>query len=604
VFVEVVPGLPVGALPPAILRRAAEFVAELSGSPLAPLWGPGRLGPIARALYRPDLGAAEPAYYEVAVIGQAIPPQIQGAAPAQQPIDVPAGYIILATGAHDLPIAHWHAEGPTLTDTMREQAFENDRNNPVRFYKLDALGYAAEDSQGREVATLGTPLLRIVGATPELLEQYGGESSAEWTPDPAGGEGTLTETGPGVPEGFELTGWESFEALKAGYAESYAPYIADLRDLAAEFWEAEREAAQFGIGLRRGEVYTLALAGAAGATPPLAAVPTVVLSGPGADLVSGELIDDGGPLPFYRITVNESTPGVDVPFTATVTYSGGPTETFNFFVIDELYNRVYVPLAAAGTGATADAQATGGPALAQSWGSWRFWWAGNNADQRIYRQLRANEAPSTSSCVSGCGATAWAMLFGWVDRMAHNNVAPWRSSTGIYRTDGGRGSAAAIAPRDMNRPLTTEQRGAANMTWEIRNHVGTFCAFGNGATFPWRMSDARRYLAGRSANPIRTDYSSVGIRRDSYRNRAISSIVNRGTPAIIGTGWLNHYPLAYGYAERTRRVRKCNIFGFNCSWRTEVQRSFFVNQGWAGSADNLAWVSSGTWFAGQVFPAP
>jgi hypothetical protein len=314
-----------------------------------------------------------------------------------------------------------------------------------------------------------------------------------------------------------------------------------------------------------------------------------------------------GPFPFYRITVLNDLPNAEVPFTATVSYEGGASESFNFFIINALPNRIYLPLVVR-SDATSPAITSGAqPAaeLAQAWGPWRFWWAGSEADQRIYRQLRRNEAGNGGSCVSGCGATAWAMLFGWVDVQAHNNRFPWRTNTGIYRTNGSlTGSPAAIAPRTMNVTLTAEQQGAAAMTLEIRNRIGTFCAFGSGATFPWRMRDARGYLQGRSANPIRTNYSSIGIRRDSYRNAARDSIVFRGTPAIIGTGWLSHYPLAYGYAERTRRVRSCNFLGFNCSWKTEVNRSFFVNQGWAGSDDNLVWVSSGTWFAGQVFPTP
>ncbi|WP_129674254.1 hypothetical protein [Candidatus Chloroploca sp. Khr17] len=600
------PGLRI--VPAALLRRAATFVAELRGSPLVPNWAEARLGTVARPLYRPDLGDV-PAYYEIEVLGTPTLGQQLEPNQAPPPADIPAGFVILATGEHDLPIPHWHSEGPALTEQMRAQAQANGQAAPERFFKLDTLAYAAQGPKGEVVATLGSELVRIVGASPDLHQTFTEDSMMEWSPDPEGGEGTTIERGPGtpdgpaLPDGFSLAEWESWEALKAGYTEAYTPYIANLRDLAAEAWTFEREASTFGLGLRVGDIYHLPLVAETGAASALAATPTVALSGPGETLVEGELVENEGPLPFYRITVIADRPGTDVELMATVTYEDNTSEQFTFFIISTLPNRLYLPLALVGNRATRDPFAQSGGQLAQSWGPWRFWWAGTNADQRIYRQLRRDEGPNTSRCVSGCGATAWAMLFGWVDQQAHNNVAPWVGSEGIYRTGGfATGSPAAIAPPRMNNPLTTEQQGVATMTWEIRERIGTFCAAGNGATFPWRMSDARRYLQNRSPNPLRTDYSSVGIKRDRFRNAARDSIVLRGTPAIIGTGWLSHYPLAYGYAERTRRVRSCNIFGRNCSWKTEFQRSFFVNQGWAGSDDNLAWVSSGTWFVGQIYP--
>jgi hypothetical protein len=73
-------------------------------------------------------------------------------------------------------------------------------------------------------------------------------------------------------------------------------------------------------------------------------------------------------------------------------------------------------------------------------------------------------------------------------------------------------------------------------------------------------------------------------------------IRDRKVPAIIGTGWLKHYPLAYGYRWRSRTVKKCFIL---CWTETEYQRNFYVNQGWIGSGNG--WIGSGTWFAGQLY---
>jgi hypothetical protein len=53
-----------------------------------------------------------------------------------------------------------------------------------------------------------------------------------------------------------------------------------------------------------------------------------------------------------------------------------------------------------------------------AWSPWTIFWAGSYNEQRLYHQIPKSTSPNTSSCWSGCGATAWAMLFGWVDYRA------------------------------------------------------------------------------------------------------------------------------------------------------------------------------------------
>jgi hypothetical protein len=228
-------------------------------------------------------------------------------------------------------------------------------------------------------------------------------------------------------------------------------------------------------------------------------------------------------------------------------------------------------------------------AVQGAWGPWNFFWAGTHGDQRLYSQISAHTGPNPTSCPSGCGGTAWAMLFGWADHQAEIGNPGWAGRQGIYRVSGGYG-ANADAPLYMD-------TGVQNMTWEIHNRIGTWCAFGSGPTFPWDMSGAAGYLAGRSYTRLFTHYNSLGIHEDRLRDYARDSIIYRHTPAIIGTGWLNHYPLAYGYAWRSRTV-SCAWYEFWCSTRTEYNRSFYVNQGWGGSSNG--WVSAGTWFAGEI----
>jgi hypothetical protein len=82
-----------------------------------------------------------------------------------------------------------------------------------------------------------------------------------------------------------------------------------------------------------------------------------------------------------------------------------------------------------------------------------------------------------------------------------------------------------------------------------------------------------------------------GTALHTLRNRAAASIIDRGTPAVIGTGWLQHYPLAYGYAWRQKRILGVVV---------QTNRFFYVNQGWGGE-DN-GWVPAGTWFVGEIWP--
>jgi hypothetical protein len=95
-------------------------------------------------------------------------------------------------------------------------------------------------------------------------------------------------------------------------------------------------------------------------------------------------------------------------------------------------------------------------------------------------------------------------------------------------------------------------------------------------------------------------HNIVGYHEDRLMNYAIneiaqSTVANR-RPVVIGTGWLSHYPVAYGYAVRTRPE------AWDEGWfdgdDVVYQQQFYVNNGWGGQGNG--WVSAGTWFAGRV----
>ncbi|MEZ5966103.1 MAG: hypothetical protein R3F56_19865 [Planctomycetota bacterium] len=214
------------------------------------------------------------------------------------------------------------------------------------------------------------------------------------------------------------------------------------------------------------------------------------------------------------------------------------------------------------------------PGASTSWGPWTYSWAGSHDDQRSYNQFLHGP------CLVGCGPVAWMMLFGWADHRAAIGDPKWAHRWGLYRQNGGRG-ANADAPA-ANDP------GVRNALVEIHDHVLTLCSGTSGLTAAWTMHRADRYLSGRTGATLTTHYDLFGVHRPALRNLARDSIV-AGKPTVVGTGWLAHYPLAYGYAERSKRVW----------WGRKRARSFYVNNGWGGAANG--WVAAETWFCGRLF---
>ena len=102
----------------------------------------------------------------------------------------------------------------------------------------------------------------------------------------------------------------------------------------------------------------------------------------------------------------------------------------------------------------------------------------------------------------------------------------------------------------------------------------------------------------RTGTTLEAHWDSLGISEDGLRDWAANQIIYRQTPAVIGTGWLQHYPMAYGYAWQKRIVRNCFLWW--CWDDTVYDRCFYVNQGWGGAGNG--WVTASTWFAGSIFP--
>lgn len=540
-------------------RRAAQLMEDVRGTASAPTWDDATFArTCVRVLNRPDIKG--PAFYEFRV-------RVDGK---------PAGFIVASTGNLDLPFPHWDFNGESPTEMLIKQGASADDT----FFKLDTSSYVAENEDGELSAMFGGVPLRITGQQ-KVDDEAVNDTTVEWIPDITGKDDDEArhEKAERVVDGtekgsFGLEDWDSWKDLKAEYSVVYSKLISSLKKEAADDWEVEREAIKDGEGLVKHETFELAL---------LFVGAKFKLSGKGEKMVSVKKVRSAPRREILAVTVHTVHKGEELPLEVNIVYPNKIREVVRFTVIDEEdvdtklkddWNVHWVK---------------DGLDLQGSWSQWYEFWAGNSLSQRLYRQIRPRTGPNNKGCYSGCGATAWAMLFGWADYQAGNGNAAWKHRWGIYRQNGGKG-ADDVAPRYMD-------NGVNLMTWEIRNHIDTWCWTTSGATFPWDMNEASEYLKGRSGCRLSTSYNVLGIHTSGLREKARDSIINRKTPAIIGTGWLKHYPLAYGYRWRKRRVKKCFIF---CWHETEYQRQFYVNQGWGGSGNG--WVNAGTWFVGSLYP--
>lgn len=551
---------PVTQILPFYYRLALDHLESLRGGSVAPNWSEeARLSLRAIPFYRPDL--PEPAYYEFQV-------EVPGTYGYQ-----PAGFIMVSIDPHDYPIPHWSDEAEAPSRMLLRKAGEQGNLIPVKFFRLDALAYAAEDATGGLASMSDSTFNKIIrppGPLPTVEL-----SSQTWVPETTppnddGNPGNITynmvSEGP-MTTTLELGGWASWGEIKSEYAATYGPYLDHLQDEANEAWLAVSGP----IGLQMGDSYVL---------PLIDAMADVQLAGAGATLTTMEAISLPGGRWGVRLTITGDPGQNSVPFQVEIST---PAEQVDFIVYPEL-NEIYLPLVTHGNSSSQTNSLISAPSAITGWGSWRHYVAGSGVDQRYYRQIYAHEGQNYTSCPSGCGATAWAMLFGWADHQAWMSRQPWTPRWGLYRFLGGYG-ANADAPGVMRNDL-----GVYNMIWEIRSYLGTPCVAGAGPTMPNWMADAQFYLFGRSYARIYTQYNIIGISEGRLMNNAADSIIFNHTPAIIGTGWLNHYPLAWGYSSRTY------YYGLGL---TRTERYFYVNQGW-GTVNE--WVSASTWFAGQISP--
>ncbi|NLD74640.1 MAG: hypothetical protein GX649_18225, partial [Chloroflexi bacterium] len=288
--------LPVDDAPADIYRRAARFLEEQRVSGQAPEWedavlASGAFRGSVMPMYRPDI--PEAAYYEFTVFRP------------DGDLYQPAGFLILSAGGHDYPVTNWSVGGTPPSERLRQQASDAEEQ-AIRFLKLDALSYVAENTRGERIATQGDLPPRII--LPDgWAENPPPITSVSWVPttitDQDAADGTPAATPAPIVSGTLETPtagtWGSWEEFKTSYASEYAPFLTRLAERAADEWTAERWAQEYGYTLLEGDSVSVPLfEGHTGIT----------YEGPGLGLISTEVLTPAGAGAVLRVTAIDSVP--------------------------------------------------------------------------------------------------------------------------------------------------------------------------------------------------------------------------------------------------------------------------------------------------------
>ncbi|MEY2845695.1 MAG: hypothetical protein RL076_1241 [Chloroflexota bacterium] len=633
--------IPISRLPDGMLARALQFINDqrllscqasggstVVGCP-ATDWQDPIINDLAIPMYRPDIsGGTLPAYYELSLTDSV----------SKQP----RGYIVLAMdygknpqcmtsgaescGIVDYPIPHWNSSGASLSSqiTASSNSARTFRNAiPIKIWKLDTLSYVATQDLV-QVSSLGAfPVLPdgLNNAFPQYSGDtgYGCNTLESDTPDDTMdiiSPTDLVDCG-NVRDADAAKSWKfqgldasnNFKDYLANYPFEFAPLLQQLKEQAAKSWRYERAVidpyisgdysdAQTAAGKRFHlpiQEYTsvrvvlpfrgLTQANIRNDTPPS-------VNG-SASVFSYELDTPLAGYSVLKVSANSSMPDDDLPrLRLSIVDASTVLAKVTLFMTEKSTQTCPIdgecPTTVKALGAN------------RSWSAFREFYAGLPTDQRNYDQFAVS-----SNCLSGCGATAWMMLFGWVDFKSSpppsytETSAPFPRRWLAYRA-GGQPTGNPIGATGTA-PLTMDT-GIRNSVLYIRNRVGTFCPVGSnsGATVPWDMDEAVHYLRYMGTGMgLDTHYNIVGASEDRFYRLALQHLADRNPrPVVIGTGWLAHYPLAWGmrYQQRPERWNEGWFDGDDVVWNTY----WLVNQGWGGRGNG--WVQGGVWFVGRVFP--
>jgi len=603
-------------LPKNILFRALRHIKE-SKKLVGNDWSSYYLGNFTVPLYRPDIGRVVPAYFEIEIY-------------SDSELQKPAGFIVLTnshpTAKHDYPVAHWNSHGPSITKQLltllASTKKTNIQGNPVKtvIWKLDSLCYAASKGPAL-VANIGTipPLLQ--GLTQDIFNLFSSPDKQSEVIDmpsldplfyPAASsslpdDGNLkliwnrTQSGPAnasPPFSMRPSSNISFGDYLGSYTINFQYHIDMMRTSVREKWIYEDRSYEICDYPTEQNVNVESCVDHVNL--PVSADTKSMITIPFLEAVLVTVHDPNGIFSEYAQFYKPN--GQQYPVLV-LTAKSLPTDLSNS-VIDDLMATGVVSIGekivlrmkfylVANSNSIPPPSWIVNPTSVNTRRLqhyvWHNFWAGSHSQQRCYDQY------TYGSCAVGCGPVAWMMLFGWVDLLSSPLGGNVYGRYCAYRS-GGVSSGSCLNPAGIAPP--SNDAGVRTAINNIRNRVDTFCILSSGATWPWDMSDASGYLREMETGLTNTvNYNAVGYHAHSLTRLAAEEIALRHRPAIIGTGWLSHYPLAYGYAWQSYPGNFWQQLVGNSVLYHEM---FYINTGWGCRCNG--WVGSGTWFAGRATP--
>lgn len=304
-------------VPLEIRRRAARHLEAVRGTPMAPGADAAQLGAEACPVYRPDVKGV--AYWELEIVP--VRAATRGGANGR-PGSSDRGFIVVSTGAHDVPVPHWSVGLEPPSRTLEAQAKDK---QVARVVKLDTLAYACEDAKGTYLSHVGQ-FPPMPAGLPATLPQERPLSSLESHPATATPsdrrvakqEVKLTRARAPRPK---LSAWPSWGQAKKQYASAYKLHLAALRARAEQAWQIEALVAKFGEGIHEGDRLVV----------PLLKPGKAELSGDGTASVTMRLLDRTPPA--VELLAGGAAEQKEQEFQLRLAYEDGSSETLTFFVV-------------------------------------------------------------------------------------------------------------------------------------------------------------------------------------------------------------------------------------------------------------------------------
>ncbi len=502
------------------------------------------LGPIGALYFDPAHdGGQTPAYAEFKLVrppaprppGTAVPDQFfrDGAAEPESRPD--GGYVTVCLHRGDLPISAHTDQGPARFEKLLARI---PAGKPVRLVRFDDAFMVAEDAAGQPLASLG---------------------SAPYLPDPGllemPPEGYTLEIGTAAPPPDDLG-----PRLVPAAAENYGQFLQAWREnpvfqrirearaaVADEAWDFAGDGPKtVSIDLRETVVLNDAT------RPALRAESSDPESiGVEVDAASGEV---------------RATGLADGDSLVTVWYPDGSRER----CIVEAGPGDPIPQRGAALAKTHIPGQQAGWALIGTRYSSAF------KDQPHYTQVK-NDPQMCSTTVSGCGPTAWAILFGFWDRNGYPRLFA--------------DPAKADAPFGHGNPVNPSVRDCTRWLFDAVDGI-CFPKLDRTATLPTTMHRGLNWASHRNQSMTGTIKSGLPYLSPGCQQLARDAIV-AGRISIVGIGTYSHYPLAYGYRRWEWKTKKGKTLRTTFDLR--------LNMGWGESPPEWRSIEQ-IWYATSVRP--